>query len=36
MPQLMIAFTILLTFGAYLLCMALYLRYPHPLLNVVL
>jgi len=36
MPQLMIAFTILLTLGAYLLCKALYLRHPHPLLNVVL
>jgi predicted murein hydrolase (TIGR00659 family) len=36
MPQLMIAFTILLTVGAYLLCRALYLRHPHPLLNVVL
>jgi predicted murein hydrolase (TIGR00659 family) len=36
MPQLMIAFTILLTLGAYLLCRALYLRHPHPLLNIVL
>lgn len=36
MPQLMLAFTILLTVGAYLLCKALYLRHPHPLLNIVL
>jgi predicted murein hydrolase (TIGR00659 family) len=36
MPQLMFAFTILLTVGAYLLCKALYLRHPHPLLNIVL
>ena len=32
----MLAFTILLTVGAYLLCKALYLRHPHPLLNIVL
>ena len=36
MPQLMLVFTILLTVGAYLLCKALYLRHPHPLLNIVL
>ncbi|WP_257303454.1 LrgB family protein [Geothrix campi] len=36
MPQLMILFTILLTLGAYLLAKALYLRYRHPLLNIVL
>ena len=36
MPQLMILFTILLTVGAYLLAKALYLRYRHPLLNIVL
>ena len=36
MPQLMIFFTILLTIGAYLLSKALYLRYRHPLLNIVL
>src|SRR5664279_659735 len=36
MPQLMLAFTILLTVGVYLLCKALYLRHPHPLLNIVL
>jgi predicted murein hydrolase (TIGR00659 family) len=36
MPQLMTLFTILLTLGAYLLAKALYLRYRHPLLNIVL
>ena len=36
MPQLMTLFTILLTVGAYLLSKALYLRYRHPLLNIVL
>ncbi|WP_243302048.1 LrgB family protein [Geothrix oryzisoli] len=36
MPRLMILFTILLTVGAYLLSKALYLRYRHPLLNIVL
>ncbi len=36
MSQLMLAFTILLTLGVYLLCRALYLRHPHPLLNIVL
>ncbi len=36
MPQLTIAFTILLTVGAYLLAKTLYLRYRHPLLNIVL
>jgi predicted murein hydrolase (TIGR00659 family) len=36
MPQLMVLFTILLTVGAYLLSKALYLRYRHPLLNIVL
>lgn len=36
MPKLLIAFTILLTVGAYLLTKALYLKYRHPLLNIVL
>jgi predicted murein hydrolase (TIGR00659 family) len=36
MPQLMVLFTILLTIDAYLLSKALYLRYRHPLLNIVL
>jgi len=36
MHGLMILFTILLTVGAYLLSKALYLRYRHPLLNIVL
>jgi len=36
MSQLMVLFTILLTVGAYLLSKALYLRYRHPLLNIVL
>ena len=36
MPQLMILFTVLLTIGAYWLTKALYLRYRHPLLNIVL
>jgi predicted murein hydrolase (TIGR00659 family) len=36
MPQLLIAFTILLTLAAYLVSKALYLRFRHPLLNIVL
>jgi len=36
MPQLMTLFTILLTLGAYWLSKALYLKYRHPLLNIVL
>lgn len=36
MSRLMVPFTILLTVGAYLLAKALYLRYRHPLLNIVL
>jgi predicted murein hydrolase (TIGR00659 family) len=36
MSQLMALFTILMTVGAYLLSKALYLRYRHPLLNIVL
>jgi predicted murein hydrolase (TIGR00659 family) len=36
MPQLMVLFTILLTVGAYWLAKTLYLRYRHPLLNIVL
>lgn len=36
MHQLMILFTVLLTLGAYGLAKALYLRYRHPLLNIVL
>jgi predicted murein hydrolase (TIGR00659 family) len=35
-PRLMVLFTILLTVGAYLLSKNLYLRYRHPLVNVVL
>ena len=35
MPQLMVLFTILLTVGAYWLTKTLYLRYRHPLLNIV-
>jgi predicted murein hydrolase (TIGR00659 family) len=36
MPQLMVLFTVLLTIGAYWLAKTLYLRYRHPLLNIVL
>jgi predicted murein hydrolase (TIGR00659 family) len=36
MRQLTTLFTVLLTVGAYVLCKALYLRYRHPLLNIVL
>ena len=36
MPELMVVFTIVLTLGAYLIFRFLYMRYRHPLLNIVL